>query len=384
MRWLIAGTALLWSLGCQTPDGDTELTADPLACSSFVVPHQFGFEWTLLNHRVSVWENRLTPLGQDTCMGDALDVTVIGGDFSTGERFDDDPTVRFGYQPIVQETSGALGASRLSVEITLPPPGLATRHMTIDRTQHHLLAYPTIHALIEGFSFRTDVEQNDDYPDNYDPAHGYTSRGLGIALHVTKVTESEIHLQIDVRFEHGLSDREKMNEAIPHAQTAAIVDVLLIGSTSAVPVRTGDIQYNLNYPLLDPLSKERFEPASEEQQTLALSGVPGKGAGHFGWTQIDFQLAPGEDVDPDGDHGYYLRSLAAAIDLKQYDNATGVATFLLDGYASNSSQGWSYYPLNHHFSGAMAWFQWKNNTDPVLLNPEVKTGTTNIPLADPR
>jgi len=384
MRWFIIGTILVSSWACQTPEQTPEQTGDPLACASFVVPHQFGFEWTQLNHRVSVWSNRLSPLGNEACVADTLDMTVIGGDFSTGERFDDNPVVQFGYQPITRSTTTPFGASRLSVELNLPPPGLSTRHLAIDRTTHHLLGYADVHALIEGFSFRTDVEQTAEYPDSYDPAHGYTSRGLGIELTVTEVTESAVHLQVDVRFEHGLSDRDKMNAAIPYAKTAAIVDVLLIGTTTSVPVRTGEVLYDLNYPLLDPLSKERFEPASEEKQTVVLKGKANKGIGHYGWTALDFHLAPSSDVDPNGDHGYYIRAFHADIDLKQYDSNNGEATFLMNGYASNTSEAWSYYALNHTFQGKMAWFQWANSADTVSLTPSINTGSASVPLPGSR
>jgi len=315
------------------------------------------------------------------CLATTLQVGVIGGDFSTGERFTDNPRVHFGFQSVVRNNPKAIGASRLTLEFELDASSGLTHHVALDRSEHHLLGYARIAALIAGFSFRTDVEQNVDYPENYNPAHGYTSRGLGLHVEVTDWTESTIHLRVDARFEHGTSDREAMNAAIPHAKTAVRVDVLLLGLRKDIPIHKGGVEYTLMYPLPEPLSKDRFEPASEEQQSLVIEGSPGHGAGIYGWTQIDFRMAPSEEEDPEGTAGYYVRAFRAALDQKAYDTKTGTALFHLNGYASNASEAWSYYGLNHHFVGDMTWIQVPDPPLPIVIEENIDTGSTTIDLA---
>ena len=380
MRTLISLFLIGVFTGCSAPESVKTPTSDLDACPSFVLPNQFGFEWETVNHRVSLWAMKLLPTEPEGCWADKLEVGVIGGDFSTGERFTDNPTVHFGFQSVVQPDPTVLGASRVSLDFDLAPPGGVTRHMALSRLEHHLTGYAQIAAMIEGFSFQTDVEQGLDYPDNYNPAHGYTSRGLGMNVEVTDFTDSTIHLRVDVRFEHGTSDREAMNAAIPYANTAAHVDIVLLGLHQNIPVHEGGVDYDLTYPLPEPLSKDRFEPASDEQQSLLLEGSPGHGTGIFGWTQIDFRLAPAQEEDPEGTAGYYIRAFRAAIDQREYNPKTGSALFHLNGYASNSSEAWSYYGLHSHFIGKMIWAQVPDPPQPTVIEEAIETGLTIIDL----
>ena len=95
--------------------------------------------------------------------------------------------------------------------------------LEVDSVEHGLEAYADHVVWIDGFAFDTDVEQRDDYPTDYDPALGWTSRGLGFGAEVDG-RDGALRVAWRARFEAGVSDdytiREDMNLAVPYAEWA--------------------------------------------------------------------------------------------------------------------------------------------------------------------
>ena len=94
-------------------------SCDQDACANFVVPSRIGFKWEKLNHRVSQLKYVHNPTGE--CSAESLDVTSVGGDFSTGETAEDIPYLRYSYQPVEQDGPGIAGAKRDSIEANNNP-----------------------------------------------------------------------------------------------------------------------------------------------------------------------------------------------------------------------------------------------------------------------
>lgn len=369
---------------------------DPRACSTFFVPTAFGQRWRNANHRISLWEVRLEP-ELPWCQVGALTAAYIGGDWTTGEAQTDVPTVSATVVPVVAEPS-TVGAWRQSVVFDLEPPGAAATTVEIDREQAHLLGYAELVPLVVGVRFATDVPQGPDYPSDYEPRLGYTSRGFGAGVVLIEATEQTALVEVDVRFEHGPSDREDMNRAIPLARTRAVVDVLLVGVGR--PAVTGRVGYTLQYPRQAIGEDPEHPHASADQQRLTLAGEPGAPAGFVGLQRFDLALSThgacgptqecprgdrcqdGACADVYGPAGLYVRELSVAASLEAFDAETGQASVRVDGYASNASRAFAFYALQHDFDAAVAWLQLPTGA-PIHLSEEFETGAARIPLEAP-
>ncbi|MGM0556281.1 MAG: hypothetical protein ACQEVA_07865 [Myxococcota bacterium] len=383
---------------CTEPSGET---SDPAACTNFVVPNRLGYRWDKLNHRISNWEFEHRPADQ-TCRADELYGNFIGGDFSTGEIGQDTPEIKYTGQPVSAADSSQFGAARVQVEATIGPDGRVEMTESFARDELNLRNYPCVVAIIEGFSFDTSIEQSEDYPENYDASHGYTSRGFGASANVTATDDSSIELTWGLRFEIGASpDREDHNEAIEHARVGGEIDVLLIGVADKDLLHTASKSYTLDYPEPEPLDEQTIEPATEEQQRLEITGTSGAGAGFHGFSSFDFLLSPDEDgtcanrrdcsggelcmedgqcEELYGPEGYYVRELTVDMTRSSYDDASGQAVFMVDGFASNSTTFIAFNGLRSTFEADVAWIQGIDAPEPIVIDETFETGETSHSL----
>lgn len=330
--------------------GGDEPGHDPRACTSFIVPDRFGLRWKTLNHRVSLWQVRLAPRPGEGCRADTLDTAFIGGDFSTGDVMSDIPRVTFGFQAVDAETPVLAGAARLRIQANVGPEGVVQGQESLDRDQLALTGYEFVTAFVEGLSLATDVPQGPDYPKGYDPAHGYTSRGIGAWVDAVQGEDGGLVLDWRVRFAHGTSDRKDMNAAMAQAVTGVTLDVLLVGVSDRVPIH-GLVDYTVVSPLAAPLDDVPCLHPPVEETRVTLAGSPGPWQGFYGITGFEYFLEPPEEEGA----GYYLRDLDVSLTLDAHDPATGEASFDFEGYASNASGFIVFYAMSNHFRGAMAW-----------------------------
>jgi hypothetical protein len=304
-----------------------------------------------------------------------------------------------------------MGAARrqISTVITATPSGqpagpqvagAASGRATWQRDDLALEHYDEVTALIQGFEFFTDLPQAAGYPADYDAADGYTSRGITLSVDVVELSAETVTLEWHMRFGlGGTEDREKMNRAIPHARIGAQLDVLLVG-TSASRLHRDAISYELSYPHQQPFQERILEPADEETQRLTMRGDPDHGAGIWGLHAVSMQLTPNvgcaEDQErcPAGDScgtnqacnmtygpaGYYIREMAVDVDMADYDEATGRAQFLIDGFASNASEAITFYAMNHKFSAGVTWLQTDGAPRRRSLNRTHSVGAHTIEL----
>jgi hypothetical protein len=360
------------NVGCQ---GDDTPGHDPAACTSFVVPTTLGLGWQNLNHRISRWGVQLAPAPGEACAADTLAAEHVGGDYTTGESATD--TARVVWEGSLVDAAGphVLGAARLRVPFEIGPGAEATLVLPVARSDAHLLGYGTVIAFIEGLRLTTDVPQGADYPADYDPAHGYTSRGLGAWVRVATSSADTIQVEAGVHFAHGPSDRDDMNRAIPHARTEATLDVLLLGVADG-PVLEGHVSTTVTCPRPGFLVDVPCPGPGEADGIVELSGPPGAPPGLAGWTGFRFDL----ETPDDPGHGEYLRELRVTLTRAHHDPTTGAAAFRAFGYASHASKFTAFHDLEVRFDASIAWIPAPVQASIVRVEQAFATGRAVFPL----
>lgn len=368
LAWLISLLGLLAACGESAP------RYAPLACDRFVVPTTLGLAWQNLNHRISRWQVALEPPPGQACQADTLRATYVGGDWTTGETATDVPRVAWAGQR-VQVDPAVLGVARVRVLLEIGAEGEVERQLTLTRADLHLLHYPRVVALIEGLALDTDVPQDAGYPEDYDPAHGYTSRGIGAWARVTAEGDEALAVTAGARFAHGTSDRPDMNGAIPFARTGATLDLLLLGVAEA-DVIEGQVDYTLTTQKPAFLNDEPCTEPTEQDADLALQGPAGAAPGLVGWTSFRFDLDPAEEEGA----GYYIRELRVDLSPLAAPDAQGRLALRADGFACNASRFVAFYALRSRFQGAVAWIPVDVDTAPVVIEQAFDTGSAAYPL----
>jgi hypothetical protein len=242
----------------------------------FAVWSGWNHTWALLAHRISVIQVKADD-------GTQAQSGILGGDWSTGESWSDDVNYRI-HQQVV--SSHWLMAEHGETVLNLSPDG-----------QPLSLPSPTdIDAdlvVLRGFQITTDVEQGDDYPEDYDPALGYTSRGFGMSVALND--DGDVVVFGDVRW--GPRDRDDMNAAIPHAASELTVWWTAISGVDEADSFDFVAQQDLAH-----------DPPNSPQAGMSQP-LPWTGHGVAGLTGFDFTL---DDTDG-GSGGDYLRSFGVEI-----------------------------------------------------------------------
>jgi hypothetical protein len=269
--------------GCTNKAADT---ASPSAIDgpTHTIWSGWNHTWGFLSHRVSLIQVKAGD-GQQAESG------MVGGSWSTGEAWSDDVNYRIHQQNI---TGNVIEVEHGETHMTVGPEGVAaaTSIASIDDVQL---------VVLRGFEINTDTEQSDDYPEDYDPALGYTSRGFGMSVEQTG--DSEITATTHLRW--GGRDRDDMNGAIPHAQADVIVHWTAISGLTSSETVTFSGQQELPH-----------SPPNSEQSGLS-SPLDWNGHGVSAIRRFDLLL---EDQDG-GEGGDYIRSAGTEIQ----PNSSGTA-----------------------------------------------------------
>lgn len=371
---------------------------DESACANAVVPQRFGFRWEKVNHRISKWDLQLTESSEEDCRPRLLKTEIVGGNFS--EDNIDRPTLQYGFQDRTAASARQLGTARRSLEVTISPSGVASGTETFDRDALDLQHFPRVIALIDGIRFDTDTEQPDSYPDDYNPAHGYTVHGIGASAEVSDLSEESVHVSYRLRFDPGASpDRDKLNRALEHARVEGRLDVLLVGTSA--PTHAGSVSTTITHPKPENGKDRRFAPPPEQERLIALKGEPERPVGLYGLSSFEFELTPQINCEQDsdcpegeacrsdgsctekfGEPGFYVRELSVDLRLDDYDRSSGEGLFVLTGFASNTSEFVAFWSMQTDFEGSMRWIQTAGASGAVRYSRDFQTGAATFPLVE--
>ena len=270
-------TLLLTSLlafGCSDKN-DRTATNTQSGGDSFTVWSGWNHSWAMLSHRISLIRVKAGGI-------DSAESGILGGDWSTGESWSDDVDYRI-HQQIV--TSSTLQSEHGETVLTVGPDGSASATSPSPLSDARLV-------VLRGFEINTDVDQSDAYPEDYDPALGYTSAGFGI-----NATLDGGQVTVTASIDWGPRDRADVNAAIPHADTGVTV-------------------YWTTLSGFDTVTTSRFEGGQELAHTPPNSPQEGmvepldwSGTGIAALSGFNLSIT---DVDG-GDGGDYLRSFGAEI-----------------------------------------------------------------------
>ena len=360
-------------VACGGSDGVADSDPDT-GCHRAVVTSGLGLRWANVNHRISLWD--VHPL-QDACPeevpgGVTLSVGSIGGPWSTGQVAADIPSVSYDYSAV---DSGAAGFATLFVPITIDAPSpTGSASTAVVLADHGLDGYGQYAVLLSGLTLTTSVEQVDPlYPDGYDPAYGYTSRGIGAGVEGLAVQGGVARFEAWARFEHGPADRPDMNEAMAHARTRAVVHILLVGINGGAAT-TETKAYTLEYPPPPLLFAKEYTHAPEAVRLTEIAGTPGLPVALPGLTSFDFRLF-GPVIEGD-----YMRDFSVSAPVRTYDPATGRAVLDVDGFASNVGL-LTYETMENNFSAGLVLLQLPaGSAAPGRLREPFETGETLLPL----
>jgi hypothetical protein len=189
------------------------------------------------------------------------------------------------------------------------------------------------HAVVlDGLELTTDLPQSAGYPAEWSPDRGYASRGMGAAIESVTRMGTTLRVTVAARFEHGRLDLPTLfpghDQAIAVARTRARVGVLVVAADA--PVARASVSYRIAGGRPDPLERGMPCRAPEAETALEIAGSAGLERAIVGLESFDVALWPDQPGVGDA-----LREISIRVRGLAYDGATGRATMLVDGYASN-------------------------------------------------
>lgn len=257
---------LALGVGCTKPASDTG-TGSEITGPSHTVWSGWNHTWGMLSHRVSLIEVQAGPPTEARS-------GILGGDWSTGDTWSDDVNHRIHQQHVIGDQ---ISAETGSITFTVSADG-GEANATLETPDPDLV-------VLHGFRINTDTDQPDDYPDDYDPALGYTSRGFAVGVNHTD--GSNVNASATVRW--GPRDRDNMNRALAIAHTEVTVYFTALYGLTDVDTATYTGNQDLAHdppnsdqaPLAQPLSWEGFGVAAIQSFDLSLHDTDGGNGGDY-------------------------------------------------------------------------------------------------------
>ena len=340
-------------------DAETEVTESDLSLDSDSdlstevpgnIPIMTGFQvsWDSLPHRISLLELTFesAPDGESGVVTGRND----GGPFGAIDNTTFDYDLEIWWSPLLAAQAG-------SVELAITPDAVDfTTSQTISIPAAELVDATVLVAFLRGFWISTDEYDTpppfqSDPVLRYDPADGYTTQGIGIALSQPTIDGDNITFEVQARNSLGVADREDMNAAIPQATTWVRVDFVVVGASGAnASVTYGETAYTISEETYGQNTVHVH--ADAEQQRIELVGSSPSSSALFGITAVDYWLNIEGHHDPECEviteelnylgepvsgPGRYVRELSARLNETDYDAATSTGETHLDLFLSNSS-----------------------------------------------
>jgi hypothetical protein len=210
----------------------------------------FQYEWEELSHRISLVQTQLHEDG-------AITMGMIGGDWSTGALFSDQLQFRMHQQQITDPYFRTThGESTLILEGNL------------STSQEITLEEGVVGVSLRGFRINTDIEQEAEYPTEYSPVHGYTSRGFQFSI---EPNIEEQTATLTAHIDWGPQDRSIMNEAMQIARTELTIYWTQIKHNQSPS--SNNMTFSETLPHEPPFSDHEFRAQEIEHETQTAIGI---------------------------------------------------------------------------------------------------------------
>jgi hypothetical protein len=269
----------------------------------------FNYSWEQISHRVALTRVIMNEDG-------SVELGMIGGDWSTGGSFEDFPVYRVRTQSVSAQGFAVVHGE---TELIVGPDGTATVAASVTDEVVAGMRHQVI--VLRGFEMDTDIEQPADYPSDYDPALGYTSRGFGFSLSEPTVDGDTLSFDVGATVRWGPQDRDDVNSAIPHATTAVSVAWTAIGYRGRSELEslsaTVELEHDPPFSEHEPIGEGMldFQPSDRTPEVVGLQS---------------FDLLIEDQAGTDG--GVYLRRFGVEI----VQDEDGTPSYSL-GECTNSS-----------------------------------------------
>lgn len=213
---------------------------------------------------------------------------------------------------------------------------------------------PSVAVVLEGLELRTDVPQSADYPDDYSPADGYSTRGIGAWIEGVAPSGDDLRFRVGARFALGTRDRPAMNSAVGGARTRAIVHWAVV----ALPIDAAreTIAYREQHRAHGDRELAVCRPDAAVTE-LSIQGSPGLRAAPA-LSSFRLRLFPDEDIEGDD-----VRELSIRVHGFSYDEASGSASMRVEGYASNDGPPPPALAMDYLVEAEVVLLQWSSTEE---------------------
>ncbi len=345
-------------------------------CTDALVLSGLGLRWDDGSHRISQWGvfPRVPIAGlPDVCppTSDFRSIVLVselqGGPETLGSTAPGGEVLAT-YHAVGVFDDGPIGAAdggvwqglelvRGHTNVDLDATGEATAPALFDLARNQMDGAPAVVVILDGLELQTDLPQDSGYPADYDPANGYSTRGIGAWIDNVERTGTDLHFEVGARFALGTRDRPAMNAAVAVARTRAVVHYAVV----ALPVEPahGTVGYRVQSQASDDPTRSVCRPDASTT-ALSIAGQPGL-QGAPALTSFRLSLFP----DQDG-VGEDVRELSLRVTHFQLD-ASGQATMQVEGYASNDAPPPPTLGMDYRVDADVALLQWNGSADAAEL-----------------
>jgi hypothetical protein len=234
---------------------------------------------------------------------------------------------------------------------------------------------PHVAVVLDGLELETDVGQTPEYPTDYDPAHGYSSRGIGAWIAGVERDGDMLAFTLGVRFALGSRDRPAMNAAIPVARTRAVVRYAVV-ALDREPARAA-IDYREQHRGHGDADLAVCKP-EPDRTALSIDGAPELNAAP-GIAGFSISIFPDEEGVGDDLHelSFLVREFA-------FDRPSGRAEMRVEGYATNEGPPRPFRPMDYEVEADILLLQWSGDApgEELSFSASIETGRTDhvLPL----
>ena len=288
-----------------------------------------SYSWQDLSHRIAFLRAGVSMPAADGAM--TAELGILGGSWADGRHYRDHPSYTLGHSRVRADD---LVAWYDEVPLPIGPDGRASATIEVDLNALDLPRRQQWAIALTGICIDTDVPFLSGYDGSYSGDEGWTPRGFGARLSPVALAEKggAVSFVASVHFSPGRLDRVHHNEALEFAQIETVISYALLGFDQGA-VEPGLLEASAFYGSEGEVHSDIPRiPASERR--LQLRGQPGLPSGLPLLRGFDFEFNANTGDDKPG---RYLREWAAQIEEFSYDQTTGTADLLIDGYASHSS-----------------------------------------------